>query len=72
MAFEQVALTWLLMLVQGSRRLYECLVLSTPSQSKMWIGHWALGILFYVATSVAIWIEGISGLQTSLYISRIH
>jgi 3-oxo-5-alpha-steroid 4-dehydrogenase 3 len=58
MGFEQVALAWLLMLVQGSRRLYECLILTQPSKSKMWVGHWALGLLFYVVTSVAVWVDG--------------
>lgn len=58
MRFEQVVVTWLLMFAQGSRRLYECIALSAPSKSKMWIGHWALGILFYVGTGLAVWIEG--------------
>lgn len=59
MAFSQVQIAWALMLTQGSRRLYESLTLSKSSQSRMWFGHWALGVLFYVCTSVAVWIEGI-------------
>lgn len=58
MRFEQVVVTWLLMFAQGSRRLYECIVFSAPSKSKMWFGHWALGIMFYVASGIAVWIEG--------------
>lgn len=46
-----------LMLAQGARRLVECLILTKPSQSRMWIGHYAIGLAFYVATNMAIWIE---------------
>ncbi|SMR51890.1 unnamed protein product [Zymoseptoria tritici ST99CH_3D1] len=70
MSFEQVAVIWLMMFIQGSRRLYECLVLSAPSKSKMWIGHWALGILFYVATSVAVWVEGSAALQAHSFSTK--
>ena len=58
MSLNQVLLCWTLMLVQGTRRLVECLALSKPSSSQMWLGHWLIGIAFYVAVSVAIWIEG--------------
>lgn len=58
MSFSQVIVVWTMMFAQGSRRLYECLVIAKPSDSRMWFGHWALGILFYVLTSVAVWIEG--------------
>lgn len=59
MCFSQVLVVWTMMFAQGSRRLYECMAISKPSDSRMWFGHWALGILFYVLTSVAIWVEGI-------------
>lgn len=58
MTVKQVLVVWLMMFVQGSRRLFECLSLSKPSQSQMWVGHWILGILFYVCTNVAVWVEG--------------
>lgn len=58
MTFRQTMVAWTLMLAQGSRRLYECLNASQPSASRMWIGHWILGIWYYAATSVAIWVEG--------------
>ncbi|CZT20592.1 related to 3-oxo-5-alpha-steroid 4-dehydrogenase [Ramularia collo-cygni] len=64
MRFEQVVVTWLLMFAQGSRRLWECLTLSTPSKSKMWFGHWVLGVLFYIGTGLAVWIEGVATLQS--------
>lgn len=63
MTFHQVAITWLAVLAQGSRRLYECNAFSRPSKSTMWIGHWALGIAFYIGLSVAVWIEGVRTLQ---------
>lgn len=47
----------ILMLIQGSRRLIECLFLTKPSESRMWIGHYAIGLAFYIVTNVAIWIE---------------
>ncbi|OJD36310.1 3-oxo-5-alpha-steroid 4-dehydrogenase [Diplodia corticola] len=65
MSVARVRLAWLLMLVQGSRRLYESAVLSRPSSSNMWITHWLLGLLFYGAMSIAIWVEGTPALQSS-------
>ena len=29
-----------------------------PSTSKMWFVHWLLGIAFYLAVGVSVWIEG--------------
>jgi len=63
MTVNQVFLAWLLMALQGSRRLYECLTLTKPSQSKMWVGHWALGIAYYIVIGLSVWIEGISALN---------
>ncbi|KAK3723520.1 hypothetical protein LTR37_001772 [Vermiconidia calcicola] len=72
MSFEQVKITWIMMLVQGGRRLYECLTLtegeeesfgSSRPASMMFAGHWVLGMLFYSALSVAFWIEGIPALE---------
>ena len=59
MTFRQVLITWTLMLTQGSRRLYECLEFARPSSSQMWFGHWVLGMSFYIATSISVWVEGI-------------
>jgi len=58
MTLQQVMVAWALMLVQGARRLYECLAFTKPSSSQMWIGHWAVGVWFYATMSVAVWIEG--------------
>jgi 3-oxo-5-alpha-steroid 4-dehydrogenase 3 len=54
----RVQIAWLLMLLQGVRRLLESYAYTSTSKSGMWFGHWILGLLFYLATNVAIWIEG--------------
>lgn len=59
MTFNQVFLAWALMTVQGVRRLYESITLTKPSQSRMWIGLWIIGMLYYVFIGIGIWIEGI-------------
>lgn len=58
MPMERIILTWILMSAQGVRRLLESITLAKPSTSKMWFVHWLLGILFYIAINVAVWIEG--------------
>lgn len=58
MTLEQTCLLWLLMLAQGVRRAYECHVLNARSSSTMWMGHWLVGLAFYAAMSVAVWVEG--------------
>ena len=64
MSIDQVALTWSLMTVQGVRRLLETFAFSKVSSSQMWFGHWLLGIGFYLAFGVALWIEGAPVLLT--------
>ena len=78
MSFEQVKILWVMILVQGGRRMYESLTLSEGEQfgvepktnSKMWGGHLVLGVLFYVATSISFWIEGVRKLHL-LYASCV-
>ena len=72
MSVNQVMVTWALMLIQGSRRLYECLVFSKPSSSKMWFVHWLLGAGFYVAVNVAVWIEGTGMLSTQVMVYGLY
>ena len=60
MTANQVFLAWACMAFQGTRRLYECVTLTKPSQSKMWAGLWVIGILYYVFMGISVWIEGIS------------
>ncbi|WPG98434.1 Hypothetical protein R9X50_00122400 [Acrodontium crateriforme] len=67
MTIRQVALVWALLLIQGSRRLYECLTFDSSSNSQMWVGHWILGLGFYFGTSMAIWIEGSPKLQAHTF-----
>ncbi|OAP57966.1 hypothetical protein AYL99_07056 [Fonsecaea erecta] len=49
----------MLMLLQGCRRLVECLVLDQQSHSRMWIGHYAIGLAFYLVTNIGIWVENL-------------
>lgn len=58
MTVHQVLLCWVLVVVHSSRRLSECLFFAKPSASRMWFVHWLLGLAFYVAMPVAVWIEG--------------
>ncbi|KAI6250257.1 Polyprenol reductase [Erysiphe necator] len=61
MSINQILLTWLLMTIQGSRRLLESLTLMRASnQSQMWVGIWIMGIIFYLVMGITVWIEGIS------------
>lgn len=57
-ALGQVALGWLMMLLQGGRRVYEHAVVLKPSGSTMWVVHWVLGLVYYLAISVSVWVEG--------------
>ena len=54
---------WGMMLVQGSRRLYECLRVQKASNARMWIGHYLVGCTFYIMMCATIFAEGI--LRTS-------
>lgn len=73
MSVNQAILCWVLMVVHSGRRLAECCVFSKPSASRMWFVHWLLGISFYLAATVAVWIEGagrITTYRTSDYITN--
>ncbi|KAF2183136.1 hypothetical protein K469DRAFT_690247 [Zopfia rhizophila CBS 207.26] len=63
MTVGQTRLAWLLMLLQGVRRLLESCFFTSKSKSQMWIGHYILGLLFYLATNIAIWVEGVSNFE---------
>ncbi len=65
MSFNKLALCWALMTVQGTRRLCESVALAKPSQSKMWFVHWFLGVAFYIAMGMSIWVEGIRKISPS-------
>ena len=62
MSVDQISLTWALLLIQGVRRLIESAALAKPSASKMSIMLWMLGIVFYIAMGIAVWVEGRSQL----------
>ncbi|KAJ5208787.1 hypothetical protein N7449_003166 [Penicillium cf. viridicatum] len=57
MSLTQLVICCVLLAIQGFRRLWECFVFSKPSSSQMWFMHWLLGLGFYLAAGVAIWIE---------------
>ena len=57
---DQIVLVWSLMTVQGVRRLFESYFVTKHSESRMWFVHWYMGVAFYLAMGVAIWIEGAS------------
>ncbi|KAF2805131.1 uncharacterized protein BDZ99DRAFT_511210 [Mytilinidion resinicola] len=63
MTLPQIYMVWALMLLQGVRRLLECLVSASNSMSTMWIGHYILGHLFYLAVNISIWIEGVQAIR---------
>ncbi|KAJ6446557.1 3-oxo-5-alpha-steroid 4-dehydrogenase [Purpureocillium lavendulum] len=54
----RVFVAWLMMCAQGTRRLYECFFVVKPGRSPMLFAHWALGIAFYTAMNMSVWIEG--------------
>ncbi|KFA78020.1 hypothetical protein S40288_05245 [Stachybotrys chartarum IBT 40288] len=58
MTLEQVYVAWAMMALQGSRRLYESLYVSKPGSSPMWSVFWIIGLGYYTAMNIAIWIEG--------------
>ncbi|GJC95321.1 3-oxo-5-alpha-steroid 4-dehydrogenase [Colletotrichum higginsianum] len=58
MSLEQTMLVWILMALQGARRLHECLFVMKPGSSKMWFVHWLLGLGFYLCMSVSVWVDG--------------
>lgn len=67
MSADQTIVAWALMSVQGTRRLLESMTTRTLSKSNMFIAHWLLGIVFYLAMGVAVWIEGL-GMRTLAYL----
>ena len=66
MTANQIALVWLLMATQGLRRLFESVVFQKKSESTMFVVHWALGLSFYIAMGIAVWIEG-AGKPSTLF-----
>ena len=57
MTLPQAYLVSILIAVQSLRRLAECISFQSSSKSTMWIGHYGLGLLFYVAINMSIWVE---------------
>ena len=59
MTSTQLIVTWSLMSLQSFRRLYESLAFLRPSTASMWIGHYLVGIAFYLAINISVWIEAL-------------
>jgi len=73
MTSSQVLLAWLVVALQGSRRLYECISLRRPSATKMSDPAWILGIAFYLVLGIVQWVEGIPTLFTNgLSLEHVH
>lgn len=68
MSINQAVLAWLFMAIQGIRRLYESITLAKPSQAKMWVGLWLIGVAYYIVMGIAVWIEGLG--ECSLFSAR--
>lgn len=64
MSLTQVLICWVLLAIQGLRRVWKSFTFTKPSLSKMGFAHWLLGLGFYLAAGIAIWIEG-SGMPIS-------
>ena len=58
-----VFLVLLLLCVQVSRRLYECLYVSVFSRSRMHIVHYVLGLYFYTAVGLTALLHLNSGME---------
>ncbi|CAN9212337.1 unnamed protein product [Alternaria alternata] len=56
-AGRQQQIVWVLMLLQGLRRMLESYAYTSTSKSRMWFAHWVLGLLFYTTINMAIWVE---------------
>lgn len=46
-------------LLQSCRRLVECLIYNRQSKSRMWIGHYFIGLAFYLFTNMAMFLDGV-------------
>ena len=57
MTLPQAYLASILIALQSLRRLVECVTFQSSSKSTIWIGHYVLGLLFYVAMNMSIWVE---------------
>lgn len=71
MVISQVAVAWVLMAIHGGRRLYESLFVTKTGKTPMSSIHWIVGLVYYTAMSVSIWVEG-SGTYCSAIICVVR
>ena len=69
MSMDQIVLSWSFLLLQGMRRLFESYLITNFSASRIWFVQWYLGIAFYVAIGIAVWIEG-AGMFYQQYVAE--
>ena len=58
MGLGQTYIVSALMAGQGARRLYESYYVAKMGKSPMWFVHWALGLAYYTAMGLSVWVEG--------------
>ncbi|PWW74409.1 hypothetical protein C7212DRAFT_66618, partial [Tuber magnatum] len=72
-SIHQVVLTWACLVLQTGRRLYECLLVQKKyaveggGGSRMWVMHYALGLVFYLSVGVGGWVEGTDAIDASKF-----
>lgn len=71
MGLGQTYVVAALMAVQGMRRLYESYFVARMGKSPMWFVHWMLGLAYYTAMGLGVWIEG-SGMFAVEWHFRAH
>lgn len=59
----EVYISLLFMGLHGIRRFYECFAIQKHSDSQMWIGHYLLGLTYYLFCNISMWCEGGGNLQ---------
>ena len=70
MGLGQTYVICALMALQGSRRLYESYFVTRMGKSPMWFVHWALGLLYYTAMGLTVWVDGSGEDKSSEFSSR--
>lgn len=70
MGLGQTYIVAALMAIQGSRRLYESYFVARMGKSPMWCVHWALGLAYYTAMGLGVWVEGSGMLTMSVAVAK--
>jgi len=65
MTIHQIALTWSVFFLHGCRRLCESILFAKPSNAKMSLAPYVVGMAFYFFMGIAVWVEGLPALVHS-------